>query len=424
MSAMASLPLTRLPASGHTNGAGDRPDETDLVDVDIVVPVYNEEAQLERSVRRLRHFLDTEFPFSASVTVADNASTDGTWAVAQRLSDELEGVRSLHLDQKGRGRALRTSWSVSTAAVVAYTDVDLSADLQALLPLVAPLLSGHSDVAIGSRLAPGARVVRGSRRELISRGYNLILRTVLRGTFSDAQCGFKALRRDVAERLLPDVRDNEWFFDTELLVLAQRNGLRIHEVPVDWTDDLDSRVDVLRTATDDLRGVWRLLRGARSAQSATPREATSAELFHFAGVGIVSTVAYLVIFLVLRPVLGGMGANAVAMTVCSVGNTAAHRRLSHGAAERIGRALWVLTGAALLIISLGVTSAALAVADAASGALWVQLLLLAVANAGAAVLRFSVLRTRVFRPTFANQGDGTARHSTTDHRGDGAVEDQ
>ena len=123
-------------------------------------------------------------------------------------------------------------------------DVDLSTDLAALLPLVAPLLSGHSDLAIGSRLARGARVVRGAKREFISRCYNLILRASLAARFTDAQCGFKAIRADVAARLLPLVQDTGWFFDTELLVLAQRAGLRIHEVPVDWVDDPDSRVDI------------------------------------------------------------------------------------------------------------------------------------------------------------------------------------
>jgi hypothetical protein len=137
-------------------------------------------------------------------------------------------------------------------------DVDLSTDLDALLPLVAPLVSGHSQVAVGSRLARGARVVRGPRREVISRIYNLILRSVLHLGVHDAQCGFKAVRTDALQTLLPEVEDESWFFDTELLVRAQRAGLRIVELPVDWVDDPDSRVDIVRTALDDLRGVARL----------------------------------------------------------------------------------------------------------------------------------------------------------------------
>ena len=196
------------------------------------------------------------FPFSTVVTVVDNGSTDATALVAAGLAAELEGVRAVRLTEKGRGRALRAAWSTSTARVVAYTDVDLSTSLDALLPLVAPLLSGHSDVAIGTRLAPGARVVRGPKRELISRIYNLVLKTILGNGFSDAQCGFKAARTEVAQKLLPLVEDNAWFFDTEFLVLAERSGFRIHEVPVDWVDDPDSRVDIVQTARDDLRGVW------------------------------------------------------------------------------------------------------------------------------------------------------------------------
>ncbi len=209
--------------------------------MDVVIPVYNEQAVLPESIARLHDYLSTNFPFTWRVTIADNASTDATWAVACQLAQDLPGVRALHLDAKGRGRALRAAWSGSDAVVVAYMDVDLSTDLDALLPLVAPLVSGHSDVAIGTRLASTAQVSRGPRREAVSRAYNLILRAALHAGFSDAQCGFKAARTDVAKALLPMVDDEGWFFDTELLVLAEHNGLRIHEVPVDWVDDPDSR---------------------------------------------------------------------------------------------------------------------------------------------------------------------------------------
>ena len=232
--------------------------------IDIVIPVYNEERDLGPSVRRLHDYLGSEFPLPAVITIADNASKDGTLAVAQSLASELTRVRVVHLDKKGRGRALRAAWLQSDAEVVAYMDVDLSTDLKALLPLVAPLLSGHSDLAIGSRLARGARVKRGPKREIISRCYMLVLRLALGAHFTDAQCGFKAVRTSVAKQLLPQVRDEAWFFDTELLILAQRAGLRVHEVPVDWTDDPDSRVAIMRTAIEDLRGVVRLRFGARS----------------------------------------------------------------------------------------------------------------------------------------------------------------
>ena len=227
--------------------------------LDIVIPVYNERVALEGSVRMLHGYLSATFPFSWQLTIVDNASTDGTLPIARRLMYEFSEVAAIHLPEKGRGRALRTAWLASGAEVVAYMDVDLSTDLSALLPLVAPLLSGHSDVAIGTRLHPGARVTRSAKRELISRSYNHLLRLALRARFSDAQCGFKALRAEAAHDLLPLVADQGWFFDTELLVLAQRRGLRIHEVPVDWVEDADSRVEILPTALADLRGVLRLL---------------------------------------------------------------------------------------------------------------------------------------------------------------------
>ena len=227
--------------------------------VEIVVPVYNEELALPRSIRRLHGFLTERFPLRWRIVIADNASTDETPAIAAGLAAALDGVEHLRLERKGRGHALRVAWSASPARVRAYMDVDLSTDLRALLPLVAPLLSHHSDLAIGTRLAHGARVVRGPKRELISRAYNRLLHTVLRTRFSDAQCGFKAVRRDALDALLAGVRDDGWFFDTELLVLAQRRGLRIHEVPVDWVDDPDSRVDIVATALTDLAGIARLL---------------------------------------------------------------------------------------------------------------------------------------------------------------------
>jgi glycosyltransferase involved in cell wall biosynthesis len=226
--------------------------------VEVVIPVYNEERILAASVQHLLGYLRTGFPYPFVITIVDNASTDATFAIARQLAAEQPDVRAVHLDLKGRGRALRHAWENSDADVVAYMDVDLSTDLGAFLPLVAPLLSDHSDLAIGSRLARGATVVRSRKREILSRGYNRLLRWVFRAGFSDAQCGFKAGRSSVIRALLPAVEDNEWFFDTELLLLAQRNGLRIYEVPVDWIEDPDSRVEIGKTILADLRGLIRL----------------------------------------------------------------------------------------------------------------------------------------------------------------------
>jgi putative flippase GtrA len=352
--------------------------------VDVVVPVYNEQSALKRSIRSLHRYLGSEFPFDWRIVIADNASTDATPAIAAALAADLPGVEVLRMDRKGRGRALRKAWLRSDARIVAYMDVDLSTDLRGLLPLVAPLLSGHSDVAIGSRLAHGARVVRGPKRELISRSYNRILHTVLRARFSDAQCGFKAMTAEAARRLLGDVHDDGWFFDTELLVLAQRRGLRIHEVPVDWVDDPDSRVDIVRTAVDDLRGVARL--------------AMAGPVLRFMAVGVLSTIAYALLYLLLHGPLGAGGANALALAITAVANTAANRRLTFGVRGREDLVRHHGRGALVYALTLGLTTLALATLHHldATPPRAVELAVLLVAGAAATVTRYIALRTWVF----------------------------
>jgi glycosyltransferase involved in cell wall biosynthesis len=377
-----------------------------LATVEIVVPVYNEAAGLAASVRRLHGYLSERFPLTWLVTIVDNASTDGTWAIAEQLARDLDGVHARHLDRKGRGRALRAAWSTSASSVVAYMDVDLSTDLNALLPLVAPLVSGHSDVAIGTRLAPGAAVLRGPKREAISRAYNLILKAALGAGFSDAQCGFKAVRADVARDLLPLVQDDGWFFDTELLVLAERNGLRIHEVPVDWVDDPDSRVDVVRTATADLRGLWRMRlmfwRGGgllrRPAADRVPSPSLAQQLVRFASIGVVSTVVFAALFAVLAGPLGPVRADIVALGVCALANTAANRRLTFALRGRADRTRQYAAGLAITLMPLALTLGALAILDAAGvTALAPQLIALTSVNSLATASRFLLLRTWVFR---------------------------
>ncbi len=228
------------------------------VSVEVVVPVYNEQDALPQSIPALCAYLETYFPYRWSVVIADNASTDATLAVAEGLAHAYPRVSVLHLDEKGRGRALKAAWLASDADVVSYMDVDLSTNLQSFLPLVAPIATGHSEVAIGSRLLKGAVVTRQWKREVISRCYNLLIKIFFRNTFSDAQCGFKAVKRSVAQQLLPEVENNEWFFDTELLLLAEERGMRIYEVPVDWIEDLDSRVRIVSTATEDIKGLLRV----------------------------------------------------------------------------------------------------------------------------------------------------------------------
>jgi glycosyltransferase involved in cell wall biosynthesis len=352
--------------------------------VEITIPVYNEERALETSVRRLHDFLAADFPYSFRIVVADNASEDSTPYIGARLAAEIDAVDYVRLDRKGRGRALRRVWAESDADVLAYMDVDLSTGLEAILPLVAPLISGHSDLAIGTRLAHGARVIRGPKRELISRTYNRILHLALRSRFSDAQCGFKAGRAETIQALLPRVEDEAWFFDTELLVLAERAGLRIHEVPVDWVDDPDSSVAILRTALDDLLGVLRLY----------------GELTRFALVGVASTLLYLALFVGLREALPALAANAAALALSAVANTAANRRFTFG--RRGGERLWTHHAQGLIVfgLCLGLTTGSLmalgALAPAASGA--VEVAVLVAADAAATLLRYFLLRLWVFGP--------------------------
>src|SRR4051794_22163464 len=391
--------------------------------LDVVVPVYNEEVDLEPCVRRLHAYLSANFPYRFRITIADNASTDSTAEVATVLTQELPGVASVHLADKGRGRALKHVWINSEAAVLAYMDVDLSTDLGALLPLVAPLISGHSDLAIGSRLARGSRVVRGAKREFISRSYNLILRGTLSARFSDAQCGFKAIRADVAERLLPMVEDTGWFFDTELLVLAEKAGLRIHEVPVDWIDDPDSRVDIRATAIADLKGIARLIRALgtgrlplaalREQLGRTPLPVAgvpaglTGQLLRFAAVGVASTVAYLMIYALLRTGTGPQAANLIALLITAVANTAANRRLTFGVRGTDSAWRHQAQGLVVFAIGLGLTSGALALLDTltATPAKPLELAVLILANLVATGVRFLMMRVWVFQTARAARVD-------------------
>jgi glycosyltransferase involved in cell wall biosynthesis len=229
-----------------------------MMKVDVVVPVYNEEKVLEKNIAILRSFLEKRCPYDWRIVIADNASTDRTLEIAKELSARWDDVTYIHLDQKGRGRALRRAWLASEADVVSYMDVDLSTNLEAFLPLIDSLIEGGYDVAIGSRLKKGAKVKRSFKREIISRCYNLLIKLMFRNKFSDAQCGFKALTQRAVKDLVPLVKDQAWFFDSELLLLAERRGYKIFEVPVEWIEDPDTRVKIFQTAWEDLKGLVRV----------------------------------------------------------------------------------------------------------------------------------------------------------------------
>ncbi|MDU0313897.1 bifunctional glycosyltransferase family 2/GtrA family protein [Phycicoccus sp. M110.8] len=425
--------------------------------LDVVVPVHNEQHTVGACVRRLHAHLVQTFPYPFRITVADNASTDGTAEVARGLVAGLPGVALVELEQKGRGRALKQVWLASDAPILAYMDVDLSTDLDALWPLVAPLMSGHSDLAIGSRLARGARVVRGVKREVISRCYNLVLRGALGARFSDAQCGFKAIRADVAAELLPMVQDPTWFFDTELLVLAERSGLRIHEVPVDWYDDPDSRVDVVATALDDLRGVRRVRRDLRrgvlpvadvarrmgrfpvagpagavggggagdggSADDGTGAAGTAVggplgaavggtwqQARRFAAVGLLCTVLHLGLFAALvHPVGSTQTANLVALLLATLVNTGLNRRWTFGV-QGPGRLRHQAQGLVVFGLTWAMTAGALGLLHLvdAQPSTTVATAVLGVATGLSTLVRFVAMRSWMFRPAGITAPPGEA----------------
>jgi glycosyltransferase involved in cell wall biosynthesis len=228
--------------------------------VDVVIPVLNEAHVLERSVEAIRSFLSEQVSWQWRVVVVDNGSEDGTDEVARRLAAKHTDVQFLQLPQRGRGRALRHAWTLSDADVVCYTDVDLSTELMALPTLVHAILHEGYHLGTGSRLLPNSQTRRSLKREAISRTYNLIVKVILRTSFSDAQCGFKVVSREVVRVIVPQIEDQSWFFDTELLVLAEKQGYRIKDLPVQWIEDDDSRVKIVRTAWEDLKGIARLRR--------------------------------------------------------------------------------------------------------------------------------------------------------------------
>lgn len=395
------------PASGSAPALGLLEDRVGTTVLEVVIPVLDEARSLAACIARLdRHLRDT-FPYPYRITIADNGSTDGTDRIAGELARTTSTVSVLRLDRRGRGLALRAAWSASDAFVLAYMDVDLSTDLDALWTLVAPLMSGHSDLAIGTRLHRSSRVMRGTRREVISRCYNAGLSVALGASFTDAQCGFKAIRGDVARELLPLVRDDAWFFDTELLVIAERCGFRIHEVPVDWYDDPDSRVDVVATARDDIRGVLRLrgelrhdelpIQEIRGRMGRTmPSAQTGGQVIRFAAVGAFTTVVHLGGFTLLHllGILGAQGANTLALLVATGVNTSVNRRWTFGVRSRRGALVHQAQGLGVLVLTWALTTGALAGLDGVwpTAPTGVQTVVLGAVTIVSTVVKFLVMR--------------------------------
>jgi putative flippase GtrA len=400
--------------------------------VDIAIPVLNEERALDGCVRTLHEFLTNTFPLGWRITIVDNGSTDETWAEATRLSGELDSVHAIRLDVRGRGNALRAAWTTSPCDIVAYMDVDLATGLSALLPMVSALASGHSELAIGSRLARGARVRRGVKREFISRCYNMLLRVGFRPGFTDAQCGFKAIRADVVRPLLDRVEDTQWFFDTELLLLAEYNGLRIHEVPVDWIEDVDSRVKVARTARNDLAGLVRVARAMFSGRALAdlpplpqltpthpdavlpePHGEKLARLLAFMAVGVVSTIVTTVLYVLLRNFWAPWIANLVALAITVIRNTEANRRWTFNRRPAGPRGRRHAKAGLLFALYYGFTTVVVtAFVEALPNAgKAVEALVLAVSYGVMAILRFAALDRWVFPRAQPGPGGREGRHA-------------
>lgn len=401
--------------------------------VDIVIPVLNEEHALPGCVETLSRFLHDGFPFPWTITIVDNGSTDTTWQIASSLATRSQPISARRLNVRGRGAAVKAAWRASSADIVVYMDVDLSTGLDALLPLVAPLASGHCEIAIGSRLTRGARVRRSLKRELVSRAYNGLVRYGFGLRSNDTQLGFKAARADVVRPLLDRVRSDNWFFDTELLILAEHNGLRVRDVPVDWVEDLDSRVRVAAAAIENLKGLVRMNRAICSglatvnvptvpelrathpeAVLARPSSATLAKFATFAVIGAVSTVLYLLLYLPLRASFSPAAANLCALILVGVANTEANRRWTF---NRSGGPRFVLHTRAAIVFATTyalTTLAVVALHNAAPGAgIVTEIAVLVLAYGLVTVLRFVALDRWVFA---RRRGDGSSSPGSANRR--------
>lgn len=376
----------------------------DVESVEIVIPVFNEAPSLEYQIRYLSSYLDTNFPIRWQLTIVDNGSTDDTLMIARKLENDLKHVTVMALGRKGRGGAIRAAWMKSESTISCYMDVDMSTGLDALLPLVAPLMTRHSDIAIGSRLSRTSNVARSPKRELISRVYNFMIRTFFAVRFTDAQCGFKAIRTDIAWKLLPAVEDNDWFFDTEMLLLAEHNGLRIHEVAVDWIDDPDTRVNIRSTALKDIRGLYRMgltfMKGSGKVDLGEHRREPlrydlGRQLVSFAKIGTVSTTLSVCLFLLLMHQVHPAAANLVVLVVTTPMNFWFNRRFTFGHRTRLDRRRQTATAVAVFLGLVAISSFFLALTDGYSPE--VSLLVASSCWVSSSVIRFGLLRSWVFR---------------------------
>jgi glycosyltransferase involved in cell wall biosynthesis len=228
----------------------------------VVIPVYNEEEQLEWSVEKVLKVCKSNYN-NFQILIADNASTDKTLNIAKKLSKKHKEVTCIHLDQKGRGRALKRSWTTTDADIMCYMDVDLSTDLKYLKPLTDTIEEGY-DISFGTRHQKDSKLERSVKRDILSKGYNYLLKVFLNFPYNDAQCGFKAINKQVAKELVPGIENNEWFFDTELLIKGLHFGYRLKPIPVEWIEDKGSTVKIKKTVENYLRNIFRVRKELRN----------------------------------------------------------------------------------------------------------------------------------------------------------------
>jgi len=236
-------------------------EKEDLVKIDIVIPVYNEAPILRKNVSRVVSFLELDSAYKDyKVIIVDNGSRDKTFEIAQELAVQYAKVNVIHLNQKGRGRALRKAWQESEADIVSYMDADLSTDLEAMHKLFNAIIIDGYDIAVGFRLSSVFRVKRTLVRSFLSYGYNLLIKIIWRiKELPDVQCGFKALTKNAADAIVPKIENQNWFFDTELLILAYRRRCKIKFIPVKWEERLNGKVKILDTVFEDIVGIVKLL---------------------------------------------------------------------------------------------------------------------------------------------------------------------
>ncbi len=228
----------------------------------IAIPVYNEESILAENAIKLYDFLKKNIFDDWQIIIADNNSIDQTGKIGQDLEKSLGGIKYLHIPQKGKGRAIRAAWESVNSDIYVFMDADLATDLSTLPDLISAIGRENYDLAAGARFHKDSKVKRSLLRKFISRAYRFILRLALRSKIKDAPCGFKAVNYKVIKNILPQIKNNEWFFDTEMIVLAEKQNYRVKEIPVIWTEHKKigrrSRVSFLKVSLGYLKEIWRL----------------------------------------------------------------------------------------------------------------------------------------------------------------------